>query len=233
VIHDVLCREVDAVARGRAARDDEVDDRPARHGASPLDVEVRLALVVLDDPRVRPVDRDDGIQRGQAEETPERLHVGDLDVGLGDHGDRLSPAVDAGGQKRRRVVNGGEVRGSQALGPVREGNGGTGARPRDLEEVVERHDPTYDVREGTRHLGVADVRAVEPAAGEEVPHRGPERRLHLRDGAAEVDPASPRRDRFDRETVPLEPAEDGVQIGIREAELAPVLFGRQPAVVVR
>src|ERR1035438_4062295 len=74
---------------------------------------------------------------------------------------------------------------------------------------------------------------VELGTGNKVPYLRPEGRLNLRDGAAEVDPAPPRRYLVDREAVPLEPAEDGVQVRVREAEFTPVLLGCQPAVVVR
>src|ERR1039457_7012295 len=72
---------------------------------------------------------------------------------------------------------------------------------------------------------------VESATGNEVPHLRPKGRLHLRDRAAEIDPALPRRYLVDREAVPLEPAEDAVQVFVRSAELAPVSLGRRPGVV--
>src|ERR1017187_6346785 len=74
---------------------------------------------------------------------------------------------------------------------------------------------------------------VELGTGNKVPYLRPEGRLHPRNGAAEVDPAPPRRYLVDREAVPLEPAEDGVQVFVRYAELATVFLWRQPAVVVR
>ena len=86
-------------------------------------------------------------------------------------------------------------------------------------EIVHRDDARHGRRQGLRNLRIAEVGDMTHAIHIQIVNGGVKRAPHLAGIARKIDHHAAGIDRVNREAVRFQPAGDGLDIGLREAEV--------------
>jgi len=188
----------------------------AKHqAADPSGLEV-IEIALVD---ARTADDRDRLSRADDALAVERIEVVDRrEVVREDVVDAARRALRAIGRRRFRRCRGADRRGRVERRPVTLGREAAHRRNR--------------VRERGRNLRVGRIRDALFGARVVEAHRGRERALDFRGGAAEADARAAVRDRIDVETLRAKPRADRVDVVLAGAEALADLARREPAVIV-